>query len=88
MSVSQPQDTRNDDAPAVERLFRLANAVTRYDLVLAVIPLAFILGGAAGATVEATQTGLTAGSVGALAAVVYALFGDPPTNGPDTGRPR
>ncbi|MFC7167459.1 hypothetical protein [Halospeciosus flavus] len=85
MRVSQ--DVRSDEGPLTDRLLELTAAVTRYDLVLAAIPLAFVFGAVAGATVEATKLGLQAGSVGALAAVAYALFGDPPTgDGPNSGR--
>lgn len=82
-----PQDVRGDDVSPVEQLLAVTTAVTRYDLVLAAIPLAFVLGALAGTLVEATHLGLRVGSVGALAAVAYALFGDPPTgDGPNSGR--
>ncbi|GAA0304425.1 hypothetical protein [Halarchaeum salinum] len=52
---------------------------TRYDLVLAVIPLTLLGGAIAGmATGIDIQTGVAAGSVGALCTLGYAIFGDPP----------
>lgn len=58
---------------------RFAEAVSRYDLVLAVIPLAIVGGvllGAMGSVPE--PVGVGGGGVVAFAATAYALFGDPP----------
>ncbi|GGN06820.1 hypothetical protein [Halarchaeum nitratireducens] len=61
---------------------------TRYDLVLAAIPLAFLAGSVAAlATGIDASTGVTAGSVGALCALGYAIFGDPPIERGGGGRP-
>jgi hypothetical protein len=52
----------------------------RYDLVLAVSPFAFVLGASVAALAGTDPTiGFRAGSVVALAAVVYALFGLSPS---------
>lgn len=57
----------------------LAEAVSRYDLVLAVIPLAIVGGVLLGATGSVPEpVGVGGGGVVAFAATAYALFGDPP----------
>ena len=63
----------------VRRPDTLAEAVSRYDLVLAVIPLAIVAGvllGTLGSVPE--PVGVGGGGVVAFAATAYALFGDPP----------
>lgn len=63
----------------VRRPDTLAEAVSRYDLVLAVIPLAMVAGVLLGATGSVPEpVGVGGGGVVAVAATAYALFGDPP----------
>ena len=72
----------------VRRPRTLAEAVSRYDLVLAVIPLAFAAGTLIGASPAIPDPlGVGGGGVVALAATAYALFGDPPIDrgGPGSG---
>jgi len=70
--------TRPISGRTVDRL--LPPAGRRYDLVLAVIPLAFVLGAALAAVAGTDPTiGWRAGGLVALAVVVYALFGLSPT---------
>ncbi|MFB6114361.1 MAG: hypothetical protein ABEJ58_09720 [Halodesulfurarchaeum sp.] len=57
----------------------LADGVTRYDLVLALIPLSLAFGVLGAVSLGADPlTGLRGGSVVALAATAYGLFGSPP----------
>lgn len=68
----------------VRRPLAIARAVSRYDLVLAVIPLAISAGvllGAMGSVPE--PLGVGGGGVVALTATAYALFGDPPIDPSD-----
>jgi len=68
----------SDDPRPIERTASEPMA-TRYDLVLAAIPLALLAGAiAALATGIGTSTGVAAGGVGALCTLGYAIFGDPP----------
>jgi len=68
----------SDDPRSIERTASEPMA-TRYDLVLAAIPLALLAGAiAALATGISTSTGVAAGGVGALCTLGYAIFGDPP----------
>ena len=70
------------DQPADSRIVReLGDSVapTRYDLVLAVIPLAFLASAFAGATALPWALALACGGVAAVAATTYALFLAPPT---------
>lgn len=63
----------------VRRPLDSALAVTRYDLVLAVIPLALAAGGVLGAAPSIPDlVGVVGGGVVALAATAYALLVDPP----------
>ncbi len=65
---------------AGQRRDRPTIAVTRYDLVLALIPAAFLLALAAASVVGvALPTAFAAGSIVAVAAVTDALFLHPPT---------
>ncbi len=60
-------------------------AVSRYDLVLAVIPLAFLLTAvASGVLGVALPTALAGGSLLGLAGLADALFLNPPTGGGPT----
>lgn len=71
----------------VGRLARSIRPVSRYDLVLGLIPVAFGAAGAAGAFLSVTAT--TTVSVAAILsglAVVDALFLNPPRD-PSSGRP-
>lgn len=67
-------------AHVITGIVPLADGVTRYDLVLALIPTAY-LGGVLAAVVAGSEpsVGVTGGSVIALAATAYALFGLSPT---------
>lgn len=68
----------------VRRPLALARAVSRYDLVLAVIPLAISAGVLLGATGSVPEPlGVGGGGVVALTATAYALFGDPPIDPSD-----
>lgn len=69
----------------VRRPTEIVGAASRYDLVLAVIPLAYAAGVLFGATPSIPDYVGGGGSVVALAATAYALFGDPPI---DTGTRR
>jgi|GEM_PF-2999718 len=72
----------------VRRPTEIVGAASRYDLVLAVIPLAYAAGVCFGATPPIPDyVGVGGGSVVALAATAYALFGDPPTDPPEKQRP-
>ncbi|GAD52240.1 hypothetical protein MBEHAL_1000 [Halarchaeum acidiphilum MH1-52-1] len=74
-----PSDDRPTDEPA--RVERIASEPmpTRDDLVLVAIPLALLAGGIVGlVTGLGLRTGVTIGSVVALCALGYAIFGDPP----------
>lgn len=74
MRVNTPRSTS-----IVRRPGTLAEAVTRYDLVLAVIPLAIVGGVLLGATGSVPEpVGVGGGGVVAFATTAYALFGDPP----------
>jgi hypothetical protein len=62
----------------VDRL--LSTTGRRYDLVLALIPLAFVAGGTIAAALGVDpEIGIRGGSVVALATTGYALFGLSPT---------
>jgi hypothetical protein len=52
---------------------------TRYDLVLAAIPLAFLLSATAGVTALPLVLALAFGGVAAVGATAYGLFLAPPT---------
>jgi hypothetical protein len=52
---------------------------TRYDLVLAAIPLAFLLSATAGVTALPWVPALACGGVAAVGATAYGLFLAPPT---------
>lgn len=52
---------------------------TRYDLVLAAIPLAFLLSATAGVTALPLVPALACGGVAAVGATAYGLFLAPPT---------
>lgn len=69
-----------------DRVRRPFAALSRYDLVLALVPIAFLLGGAASvAGAIPLRVGLAgAGALGALF-VVDALFLNPPTTGTGSG---
>ncbi|WP_232702935.1 hypothetical protein [Halobacterium wangiae] len=70
------------DQPPVSRIARQLDdsvAPTRYDLVLAVIPLAFLASVFAGATALPWSLALACGGGAAVAATAYALFLAPPT---------
>jgi hypothetical protein len=54
-------------------------APTRYDLVLAAIPLAFLASAFAAATALSWALALACGGGAAVAATAYALFLEPPT---------
>lgn len=74
MSANTPQSDRIARRPVA-----ITEAVSRYDLVLAVIPLAIAAGvllGAMGSIPE--PVGVGGGGVVAFAATAYALFGYPP----------
>jgi len=61
-------------------------AVSRYDAVLLVIPLSFLASGLVGQLLPVDpQAGLTLGSIVGAAAIVDALFLNPP-RGPGSGR--
>lgn len=69
----------------VRRLVTVVRAVSRYDLVLALIPVALAGGALVGATPGVPDSlGVGSGGLLALAATAYALFGDPPF-GPRNG---
>lgn len=72
---------------SIVRGIRDVAGLSRYDLVLAVIPLALAAGTLSGATVLPDPVGVGVGGVVALAATAYALFGDPPVE-PRNGRRR
>ncbi|GGM57136.1 hypothetical protein J2752_000960 [Halarchaeum rubridurum] len=68
----------SDEPTPIERTASEPMA-TRYDLVLAAIPLALLAGALAGmAAGVGTRPGVAVGGVGALCALGYAIFGDPP----------
>ncbi|MFB6095474.1 MAG: hypothetical protein ABEJ71_03355 [Halodesulfurarchaeum sp.] len=67
----------------IARRLGTTDAVTRYDLLLASIPLAYALCIVVGhLTGTGLSAGLRGGSILALGATAYALFGTPPTTGP------
>ncbi|MFB6094863.1 MAG: hypothetical protein ABEJ71_00225 [Halodesulfurarchaeum sp.] len=66
----------------IVRRLGTTDAVTRYDLLLASIPLAYALCIVVGhLTGMGLSTGLRGGSILALGATAYALFGAPPDTG-------
>ncbi|PSQ19340.1 hypothetical protein BRD04_10225 [Halobacteriales archaeon QS_9_67_17] len=68
----------------VSRTIAGATAVSRYDLVLAVVPVALLLGLAAGLLSSVPlYVAMAVGSLVGAAAVADALFIDPPTNAAD-----
>lgn len=74
--------TSPSDRSIVRRPDDVVAAASRYDLVLAVIPFALATGALFGASpVVPDHLGVGGGGVVALAATVYALFGDPPIRG-------
>lgn len=71
----------SDIAEAVDRL-NVRRRVSRYDLVLAVIPTAFLVAGLLGQFVSApTHVVLTGATVVGALALVDGLFVNPPTSG-------
>lgn len=72
---------------AFGRLLTASRRASRYDLVLAVIPAAFLVAGLAGSVLAVPlETAVIAASALGGLAVVDALFLNPP-RGPSTGRP-
>lgn len=71
--------TNPGSGSTVRRPRLLVETASRYDFVLAVIPLAFVTGGLLGTThVVPDLLGVAGGSVVALAVTAYALLVSPP----------
>lgn len=73
MQADQLADSRIEREPAD------SVGPTRYDLVLAAIPLAFLVSGTAGVTALPMLPALACGGVAAVGATAYGLFLAPPT---------
>lgn len=85
--------TRSDDHPRtsastlLDRLARVTTAVSRYDLLLAVIPAAFVLAAVLGAlATTATRDAVLVAALVGVAAMVDALFLNPPGRGATPNR--
>lgn len=75
-------DQRTDSR--IARELSASVAPTRYDLVLAVIPLALLASVLVGATILPWALALACGGVAAGAATAYGLFLAPPTPGSES----